>query len=131
MATRVVLSDDIKQKLAPWYPRDVLDSVRVLRGSVFGAVYGRLGQGAITVNGTVHLTRNAQDLASNAGVSLLAHELFHVLQERDDGWWRYLARYLWHWRPRHLTRGIEHPMERAAYARGYEVRTALDARTEG
>ena len=125
MAQRVVISAHVKAKLAPWYDRELLDSVRVVRGSLFGAVCGRLGQAAITVNGTVHLTRNAADIESNEGVALLAHELFHVVDQRDMGWWLYMARYLWHWRPRHLQHGEEHPMEKAAYARGAEVWRAL------
>ena len=125
MSQRVALSDDVQQKLAPWYSRQLLGGTRILRHSFFGMVLGWFGQAAVTVNGTVHLTPRAGDLESTAGVALLAHELYHVLQEREQGWWRYLARYVWHWRPWHIRRGWEHPLERPAYARQNEVLRAL------
>ncbi|MSQ11815.1 MAG: DUF4157 domain-containing protein [Dehalococcoidia bacterium] len=125
MSRRVTIPETVKEKLAPWYDRELLDSVRVLRGSVFGWVFGRLGQAGVTMNRTVHLTKRARDLESAAGAALLAHELFHVAQQREQGWWRYIFRYVWHWRPKHMKRGREHPMERAAYTRGDEVRRTL------
>lgn len=125
MARRVLLSPEAVQKLAPWYDQGLLRGTRVLHGSLFGAVFGWFGQAAVTVNGAVHLTRRAPDLESVGGMALLAHELYHAAQQREMGWWRYLGRYVWRWRPRHISRGWEHPMEAAAYARGAEVRQAL------
>lgn len=125
MSQLQTVSDAVKHRLEPWYDRALLDSARVYRGSLFGAVFSRFGQAAVTVNGAVHLTRKAGDLESVPGTALLAHELFHVVQQRQMGWWRYLARYLWRWRPKHINRGWEHPLEAPAYARGAEVRQAL------
>lgn len=125
MATLLRLTPAVKQRLWPWYDPSLLNDTRVLRGSLFGKVFGWSGQAGVTVNGVVHLTPRAHDLESAAGTALLAHELFHVVQQREMGWWRYLLRYLIRWRPKHISRGWEHPMEAPAYARGSEVRQAL------
>lgn len=125
MARQVTLSIQTKQRLVPWYSTALLDGTKVLRGSLFGKTFGWFGQAAVTVNGTVHLTPRAGDVESIPGTALLAHELFHVVQQREMGWWRYFFRYLWRWRPKHIKRGWEHPMETPAYARGAEVRQAL------
>jgi hypothetical protein len=71
--------------------------------------------------------RAAVDLGPGLdGTVLLGHELFHVVQQRDMGWLRFLAAYLRHWRPKHVRRGWEHPYEVPAYARGREIREALE-----
>jgi hypothetical protein len=127
MSTRVALTDAAKAKLARWYAPEVLANARILRGSVFGWVFGRFGQAGVTINRTVHLTPRAMpELESARGLALIGHELFHVAQQQEMGWWRYLARYVWRWRPKHISRGHEHPMEAPAYARGAEIRRALE-----
>lgn len=97
----------------------------MLRGSLFGWVFGRFGQHAATINRTVHLTPRAPDLESVPGVVLLGHECYHVLQQQEMGWWRFLAAYICRWRPSHVSRGWEHPLERPAYERGREVLQTL------
>ena len=124
MSRRVDVPDEVCRKLEPWYG-ELPRNARVLSGSLFGWVFGATGQHAVAINGTVHWTSKGPDLESTGGTVLLGHELFHVVQQADDGWWRYLAGYVWHWRPRHIKHGSEHPYEAAAYARGDEIRAAL------
>ena len=83
------------------------------------------GQHAVTLNQKVHVTRRAADLDENWGISLLGHELFHVEQQQQIGWWNFLIRYALKWRPTHITNGTSHPMEKPAYDRGLEVWNAF------
>lgn len=124
MSTRLIVPEEAAGKLAFWYGT-LPPAVRVLRGSIIGWMFGLSGQHAVTINGTVHWTKHAPALESAEGTPLLGHELFHVVQQREMGWWRFLAGYVWHWRPRHIRRGWEHPYEVPAYARGREIRAAL------
>ncbi len=111
--------------LARWYgerlPRDVV----VLHGSWFGRLFGASGQGAVTINGTVHMTARSPDIETDAGIALLGHEIYHVVQQAEMGWWRYLVLYSLRWRPSHIREGWRHPMERAAYERARGIRDAL------
>lgn len=120
MATRVPVPTQTAAKLEQWYGRLPLE-VCVLRGSFFGWLFGLTGQHAVTINGTVHWTKHAPALSESSGISLLGHELFHVVQQREMGWARFLAGYVWRWRPVHIKRGWEHPYEAAAYRRGREI----------
>jgi len=103
----------------------MVERTRVLRGSALGWLFGRFKQGAVTVNGTVHLTPAAPDLLSPQGTALLGHELFHVEQQAQMGWWRFLLQYVAAWRPRHVRDGRSHPLEAPAYLRGEEIGRAL------
>ena len=125
MAERVAVSQRIQEDLSTWYPQALLEETIVLQGSVWGWLFGRWGQGAVTLNGTVHLTHRAPDLPSRNGTVLLGHELFHVLQQREMGWWRFLLAYIRLWRPRHLKDGRSHPLEAPAYVRADEIARAL------
>ncbi len=125
MAKRMIIPQNSAQKLTRWYDEHLLSNTRILRNSIFGWLFGRLGQVAVTVNKTIHLTSKAPDLASQSGIELLGHELYHVVQQQEMGWWGFLLRYLWHWRPKHITRGREHPLEEPAYAREEEIRSTL------
>ncbi|MDP6402990.1 MAG: DUF4157 domain-containing protein [SAR202 cluster bacterium] len=125
MAKRVEVPESGYDRLSRWYDRTFLDNVTVLRGSLFGWIFGRSGQHAVTINKTVHLTSHARDLETVRGIALLGHEYFHVQQQRDMGWWVFLARYVWSWRPSHIKDGKKHPMEKPAYQRGREIRKAL------
>jgi hypothetical protein len=60
--------------------------------------------------------------AEDVGLAaLFVHEAVHIQQQRESGWWRFLARYLW-WRVRHPLQAIsQHPLERPAYAKADEV----------
>jgi hypothetical protein len=126
MAKRMAIPPDSAQKLARWYDEHLLSDTPVLRSSVFGWLFGLFGQDAVTINKTVHLTDKApEDLSSQSGIALLGHELYHVVQQHEMGWWGFLLRYLWHWRPKHIKRGEEHPLEEPAYAREREIRSSL------
>lgn len=125
MARRVLLAPSVRRALGPWYSAEVLEGTVLLRGSLFGRLFGAFGQAAVTVRGTVHLTRRAPSLEEPEGLCLAAHELYHVVQQREMGWLRFLARYAWRWRPVHIRQGWRHPLEAPAYARAEEVRRAL------
>ena len=125
MARTVEVSEEAKAILTQWYDREILDETPVLLGSLFGWIFGASGQHAVTINRRVHLTRHAPDSDTPSGIVLLGHELYHVLQQTELGWWRFLFRYIVGWRPSHITSGRSHPMERPAYERGDEVRRAM------
>ena len=88
-----------------------------MRASLFGWPFGRLGQHAVTINGSVHLTSHAPELDSDQGILLVGHELFHVVQQREVGWGSFLARYLWNWRHAQTKNDRQHSMKRPAYER--------------
>ncbi len=125
LASVVTIPADARAVLAHWYVDELLDSTRVLQGSLFGWLFGLSGQHAVTINGTVHLTPKAPDVGSDSATVLIGHELFHVEHQRRIGWWRYLAAYVARWRPAHVRQGWKHPYEAPAYARGREIRAAL------
>jgi len=127
MAERVVMPQSSARELTRWYNEHLINNTPLLQDSNFGWLFGLFGQAAVTINKTVHLTHKAPDLASHSGIVLLGHELYHVLQQQEMGWCRFLLRYLWHWRPWHVTQGRKHPLEEPAYARGDEISSALSA----
>ena len=125
MSKREQIPEMARAHLARWYGEHLPRDVVVLRGSWFGRLFGALRQSAVTINGTVHWTRGAPDLKTDEGIALLGHEIYHVLQQVQMGWWRYFVLYSVRWRPSHIRGGWRHPMERAAYDRGREIRDAL------
>ena len=125
MSKAVNVQEEAKEILVQWYNREVLDETPVVRGSLLGLIFGLSRQHAVTINGTVHLTRNAPDLETPLGIMLLGHELYHVVHQMELGWWRYLVRYLVGWRPSHVSVGRSHPMEGPAYERGDQVWWAM------
>ncbi len=125
MGQRVVVSPRTRERLKQWYSEEVLEDTPVFRGSLIGWLFGLLGQRAVTINKTVHLTHRAPDLESVSGTVLLGHEYYHILQQREMGWWKFFARYLWRWRPSHITQGWKHPLEQPAYVRGAEIRSTF------
>ena len=125
MAERVWMPQSTAQELTRWYSEDLIRSTPLLKGTFFGLLFGLFGQAAVTINRSVHLTRKAPDLASHSGIVLLGHELYHVLQQQEIGWWSFFLRYLWHWRPWHVTQGRKHPLEEPAYTRGDEISNVL------
>ena len=126
MSKRVALPQGLIQELTRWYPEQLVSDTPFLQGSAIGWLFGLFGQAAVTIDQTVHLTRHAPDLASRSGVVLIGHELFHVLQQKEMGWWGFLARYVWHWRPSHVKNGRKHSLEGPAYARGDEILHSVD-----
>jgi hypothetical protein len=122
MANKVALSNEVKAVLRQWYSDAVLDDTRVLEGSFFGWLFGLTGQHAVTINKSVHLTKNAKSEGTPGRTVLIGHELFHVVQQDDMGWWRFILSYLWHYRPAHLKSAKSHYYEVPAYDRGREIR---------
>lgn len=125
MSKRAALSLEVRAALRPWYSDEVMERAPVLRGSLFGWLFGLNGNHAVTINGTVHLTRRAPPEGTLAWTVLMGHELYHVEQQAEAGWWRFLVGYLWRYRPRHLRDARTHPDEIPAYARGREIRERL------
>lgn len=125
MAERVRVPQSTVQELTRWYSEDLIRSTLLFKGTFFGWLFGLLRQAAVTINKSVHLTGRAPDLTSHSGIVLLGHELYHVVQQQEMGWWNFLLRYLWHWRPWHVTQGRKHPLEEPAYSRGDEISDAL------
>jgi len=125
MSCRVTIPEHAITRLRPWYYEPSLRRAKIVRGSLFGLIFGASGQKAVTINQTVHLTRRADSPDTPAGIALIGHELFHVEQQRQSGWWRFFFRYLRDWRPAHRRRGWEHPLEKPAYERGREIRESL------
>ena len=119
------LSIAVRDALRPWYSDEVMDRVPVLRGSFFGWLFGLNGNHAVTINGTVHVTRRAPPKGSLGWTALMGHELFHVEQQAAMGWWPFLLRYLWRYRPRHLRARALAPVrgsQRTSAARRYARR---------
>ncbi len=120
---RVYMSISFKRHLMVWY--GLLVNTPIYRGSLIGWIFGLFGQRGVTINGVIHLTNKAPDLNSTEGIILIGHELYHVEQQREMGWWRFLTSYIWHWRPKHIGRGYEHPLEIEAYIRSSDIRKRL------
>ena len=125
MAKQVAVPDDVKMVLRQWYTDAVLDNTRVLQGSVWGWLFGLTGQHGVTINRTVHLTKNASPEGSPGRTVLIGHELFHVVQQTDMGWWPFFLGYLWHFRPAHLKSAKTHHYEVPAYDRGRAIRAVV------
>jgi hypothetical protein len=125
MAKRVTLSPDSVNKLTTWYHQSVLSGTPILQHSIFGWLFGLFKQHGVTINKTIHLTNRAPKIDSDSWIALIGHELIHVLQQQEMGWWKFLAKYIWHWRPKHINRGREHPLEKRAYARQDEIEEFL------
>ena len=119
------LTERARTHLLRWYSEELLESARVTASSLFGRLFGVFGQHAVTINKTVHLTPQAPTLDSDSGIALLGHELFHVRQQEEAGWWRFLVQYLLHWRPVHIKQGSKHPLEAPGYQRQREIRDSL------
>lgn len=125
MSKRVDIPEKTAECLSRWYGPDLPRQAVVLQGSLVGWLFGRSGQAAVTIDKKIHLTPRLRDLDTNRGIALLGHELFHVVQQNEMGWWRFILRYLIRWRPTHIKHGRRHPMERPAYERADEIRASL------
>lgn len=62
-----------------------LTDARLHQGEHADALTDALGAQAVTVDSNVFVSRRAPDVASSAGRRLLAHELTHVVQQREFG----------------------------------------------
>ena len=107
MSIKVVLHQSAVRSLSAWYDKRLLVETPILKSSVFGWVFGLMNQAAVTVNRVIHLTGRPPgvDLTSISGIALIGHELYHVKQQQEMGWWRFILRYMWYWRPKHITGG--------------------------
>ena len=129
MATQIEVPEKTRTHLARWYGDHLPGQVTVLRGSLIGSLFGLSGQAAVTINKAIHLTPRASALDTDRGIALLGHEMYHVLQQTELGWIRFLLKYIIGWRPIHVNEGWRHPMERPAYDRGREIRNSLSQDT--
>ena len=125
MSRRVQVPEPTIAHLRRWYDEPTVRNTKFVRGSLFGAIFGNSGQKAVTINRTVHLTRRADSPDTPGGIALFSHELYHVQQQEQMGWWLFLFRYVRHWHPSHRKSGWEHPLEKPAYDRGREIRESL------
>lgn len=126
MATEIMIPQSSARKLARWYDEQLLKKTPVFRGGVYGWIFGLFGQAAVTIAETIHLTRYApDDLSCSDSIALIGHEMYHVTQQGQMGWWGFLFRYVWHWRPKHIKSGADHPLEKPAYERQREIEQAL------
>lgn len=109
------MPEHLATDLQPWFG-DNLDvaSVSLIDRGLLCLVFGLLGQWAVTWNGRVYLTKwapfsveNARILPKREGMNpdearatalwLIAHECLHVQQQREMGWTKFLAAYVWEW----------------------------------
>lgn len=118
MYEEVFLNKRSQVFLHHWY-KESLKTTRILRGSFFGFLFGLFGQWAVTINQTIHLTPAFHHDINNSsiGMGVIAHELFHVEQQREMGFGKFLWQYILNWRPRHIRDGKAHPLEILAYER--------------
>lgn len=126
------LPPEAKGNLAPWFTPQELDAFRYKeRGPICWAFRALFHQDAVTWNRVVHFAQSQYDPRTPEGLSLIAHEMLHVRQQRELGWLRFLARYVWALRRAQYrgSRNAQHPMERPAYALGQEVLEALQRQT--
>ena len=135
------MPEHLARELQPWFGDDLdLSTVRLLDRGPISAVFGMLGQWAVTWNGAVHLTARApfrmddegftargeskdRDAAKANALWIIAHECLHVQQQREMGWSRFLVSYvlewLWH------RGGSRNRFERPAYELGDRVYQAF------
>ena len=125
MAKRVEIPQNVAEKLTPWYSEEFIRNTPVLNGTFCGWFFGLFRQAGVTINKKIHLTKRAPVLTSRNGIVLLGHEMYHVIQQQEMGWWSFILWYLWHWRPSHIKQGRKHPLEEPAYARGDEINDTL------
>jgi hypothetical protein len=129
MAKGILASRSVRERLGRWYSEQLMEETPISRGSAIGWLFGKFKQQAVTINKRVYLAPDAPDLEYMSGIALLAHEYYHVRQQQEMGWWNFLARYLWHWRPSHIKDGRSHPLEAPAYTRAEEILSKLEGRT--
>ena len=113
-----LLSEEMKKE---WGERVTLSAEVKLAPNWVSVVFGWMGQRGVTINGTIYMTPHWERLAWQGGnlkwmyqFTDLAHELYHVNQQRNVGWGRFLWRYMVMW-PSHWRRQWEHPFEVPAY----------------
>ena len=109
------MPEHLARELQPWFGDDLdVSTVRLLDRGPISALFGMLGQWAVTWNGAVHLTARApfwvddegftargeskdSDAAKANALWIIAHECLHVQQQRQMGWGRYLVAYASEW----------------------------------
>lgn len=84
--------DDLRR----WFTQPELDAFRYTsRGLIAWLLRHSFKQGAVTWNGVVNFALSPYDPDTPGGLAMIAHEMMHVRQQRQQGWWCYLARYAW------------------------------------
>jgi hypothetical protein len=86
------LSDCVKNLLAKYFDRDLLDSIRIHTNGL--PSYVPEGMGAYASNNDVYYQPGEYDPRSIAGIAAIGHEVTHALQYRQSGNLRFKAKYL-------------------------------------
>ena len=80
--TGAPLPDEVRERLEPAFATGIGDA-RVHRGAAANAVADRLGARAVTIGSDILFARGAYAPGTQQGRLLIAHELAHVLQQRQ------------------------------------------------
>ena len=126
------LPEDAKARLSRWFSQEEMETFRYTRrGPICLAFRHIFRQGAVTWNKVVNFARDPYDPETPRGLALIAHEMVHVRQQRQQGWWPFLVQYLWLLRKRAFrgSQNRNHPLEQPAYELAAEVRAVLEDST--
>jgi len=117
------MTDCEKSMMSRWYPKDILDRVRLINGirPDTSFVTNGAARGQSDANGIVYV--NPADYQSEDGVAILGHELLHQAQRSSIGDTNFDNQY---W-PEALRHGIgeKNKFEKEAYDREAEVKAAF------
>lgn len=110
--------------LARWFKLEWLDdNTTIVVDELKPNLVGLLPIKAYTWNKTIYLTPRAPrkflndniDTANPEWIKLIAHELIHVEQQEELGWWWFLASYITRFTPLYWKEPWRHPLEKRAY----------------
>lgn len=104
-----------------------IDDVEVRYSGWQCFVFNVFRQYAVTWNGVIYITPYGEMQTTKSAEELFAHELVHVKQQRDMGWWRFLWAYIDQWfeAATHRRPVSDMPLEMEAYEKSWGVRDAL------
>lgn len=101
--------------LQRWFPGMDLTEVSVKDSGLSARLVKRLRRSAITIGRTIFFGEGCFDVLSIKGLALIAHELKHVEQYREEGAIEFLLKYLWDWVLMGFKRSRDLPLEKEAY----------------
>jgi hypothetical protein len=120
------IDEDSATTLQRWFGSMALDSVRIVEsGPMCWFVRNVLKQGATTISPFIFYGRARFDPDRPSSLALLAHELKHVQQCREQGHVMFLARYMRDLAMNRFRYSRDLPLELEAYALQAEVLQAL------
>jgi len=112
--------------LQRWFPNMDLGEAKVKDSGFSAWLVKKLRRGAITVGGTVFFGQGYFDVSSIGGLALIAHELKHVEQYKEEGTMKFLVKYLRDWARTGFKYTRDLPFEREAYDLEDAVRQHLE-----